>query len=262
MAGFAEGVPCWTDATVPDVTAGKRFYGELFGWSFAEGQEEYGGYAQAFSDGKAVGALAPQMAGQDVPPAWTLYFATPNVRAAADRVRGHGGQVLTEPMEVGDLGSMALAADPAGALFGVWQAGRHRGFEKQGEAGAYCWAEIVTRDPEAADAFYPDVFPYEVRQAAGSHGAYKVWKVDGEPVSGRLRMPEGAPARTPSHAEVYFGVEDCDAAAERVDRLGGRVLAEPADSPYGRYAPVVDPQGVAFTVIDPGRTSGQVPELV
>ena len=34
MAAFAEGEPCWVDVSLPDVEAGKRFYGELFGWTF------------------------------------------------------------------------------------------------------------------------------------------------------------------------------------------------------------------------------------
>lgn len=33
-AAFPEGVPCWVDAQLADVAAGKRFYGELFGWTF------------------------------------------------------------------------------------------------------------------------------------------------------------------------------------------------------------------------------------
>ena len=38
---YGEGVPCWVDAQLPDVEAGKRFYGELFGWTFGEGWPAY-----------------------------------------------------------------------------------------------------------------------------------------------------------------------------------------------------------------------------
>ena len=35
--------------------------------------------------------------------------------------------VVTEPIDVMDVGRMAVAADPGGAVFGVWQARRaHR----------------------------------------------------------------------------------------------------------------------------------------
>ncbi|MFJ2904119.1 VOC family protein [Streptomyces sp. NPDC087212] len=38
-SAYGEGVPCWVDAQLPDLAAGKRFYGELFGWTF-EGEPQ------------------------------------------------------------------------------------------------------------------------------------------------------------------------------------------------------------------------------
>ncbi len=38
---------------LPDLEAGKRFYGELFGWTFSEGSAEHGGYTDAYRDGRA-----------------------------------------------------------------------------------------------------------------------------------------------------------------------------------------------------------------
>jgi predicted enzyme related to lactoylglutathione lyase len=43
--------------------------------------------------------------------------------------------------------------------------------------------------------------------------------------------------------------------------MGGTVRRGPLDSPYGRYASVVDPQGAAFSVIDPATTAGEQPEF-
>lgn len=37
MAAFARSAPCWVDVQLPDLEAGKRFYGELFGWTFRAG---------------------------------------------------------------------------------------------------------------------------------------------------------------------------------------------------------------------------------
>ncbi|WP_234320191.1 VOC family protein [Streptomyces sp. SBT349] len=259
--GFAEGEPCWADATVLDVDAGKRFYGELFGWDFGEGSPEYGGYAEATSGGKVVAALAPQMAGQEAPPAWTLYFASPDVAATARKVREMGGRVLLDPMDVGDLGRMLLAAEPGGVIFGVWQGGQHPGFGRRGEPGSFVWAEVVTPDPDGADAFFPAVFPFEAERVVGPpEFDYQVWNVAGRAVAGRMALPSGAPAGTPPHAEVYFGVEDCDAAVETVRRLGGRVIGGPNDSPFGRVASVADDQGVEFTVIDQSAARGEPPE--
>lgn len=48
---------------------------------------------------------------------------------------------------------------------------------------------------------------------------------------------------------TYFGVADTDSAADRVTSLGGTVVREPADSPFGRVAGVTDPAGLEFSII-------------
>jgi predicted enzyme related to lactoylglutathione lyase len=46
-------------------------------------------------------------------------------------------------------------------------------------------------------------------------------------------------------------VADTDAAVAKVAELGGSVVVEPFDTPAGRIALVTDPQGAAFSVIQP-----------
>jgi uncharacterized protein len=57
------------------------------------------------------------------------------------------------------------------------------------------------------------------------------------------------PAEAPPHWLAYFQLDDVDAGLERVRSLGGQVLRDPVDTPYGRYAPVQDPQGATFVLI-------------
>ncbi|MEV0440520.1 VOC family protein [Streptomyces spectabilis] len=262
MSTHPEGSPCWADAMFPDIGAAKDFYGELFGWTFAEGSAEFGGYTQAYKDGKAVAALMPQMpdaAGQ--PPAWNLYFETPDIAATAGRIRDNGGTLLMEPMPVGDFGTMTTAQDPSGVYFSAWQPAAHRGFELMGAPGAFCWAEVTTREAAKADAFFTAVFPFEVKRMEDEHVDFHVWELDGQPVVGRMKMPPESPAEVPPHVNVYFGVDDCDAAVELVKRSGGQLRFGPMSSPFGRFATVADPQGAAFSVIDLATTEGEMPKL-
>ncbi|MEV1007826.1 VOC family protein [Streptomyces sp. NPDC049881] len=253
MADIREGLPCWADVTLPDVEEGKRFYGQLFGWTFDRAADEYGGYAQAWAGGAAAAALAPQLPGQGAvaPPAWNLYLASEDVPATADRVRAAGGDVLVEPMLIGDFGSMCVGRDPGGVVFGVWEPGTHRGFGARGEPGTYAWAEVYTRDGAAADAFFSSVFPYETVAVEGPPAVdYALWQLDGGPCLGRYRFPPDAPGDIAPHVEVFFAVGDCDAAVATARGLGGRLIDGPMDSPYGRYAAVADSQGANFMVID------------
>ncbi|MGY5030496.1 VOC family protein [Streptomyces sp. 900116325] len=161
MAAFAHSAPCWVDVQLPDLEAGKRFYGELFGWTFRAGEEvDRGGpSADALSGGKLVAALAAKQDGR-MPTAWGIYFATDDIVATVTRIRQAGGQVITEPVRVGGAGVLAQAADPGGAVFGLWQAGYRSGFQKQNEPGSFCWTEVYTRQKDRVDAFYEQVFGF------------------------------------------------------------------------------------------------------
>ncbi|MDI3422066.1 VOC family protein [Streptomyces luteolus] len=256
MAGFAEGVPCWVDAQLSDVEAGKRFYGELFGWTFdAPGADpEYGPFARAYSEGRAVAALAPKRDGR-MPTVWNVYFATPDAYALCRRIRDEGGQVVSEPVPVGPLGTVALAADPEGAVFGLWQGGTHPGFEKRGEPDSFCWTEVYSRDKGVVDPFYESVFGYGGTDLADAGEDFRTWSPAGTApgpetaIGGRSLVAGQFPAEMPAHFLVYFNVTDCDAVADAAVRLGGRLRAEPFDIPYGRMAAIVDDQGAGFAVL-------------
>ncbi|MEU3656322.1 VOC family protein [Streptomyces sp. NPDC032161] len=157
MAAFARSAPCWVDVQLPDLEAGKRFYGELFGWTFRPGE---GAYADAFSGGRLVAALVAKQDGC-MPTAWGIYFATDDAAASVARIREAGGTVITDPVWAGGAGVVAQAADPGGAVFGLWQAGEREGFEKQNEPVSFCWTEVHTRQRDRVDAFYEEVFGFQ-----------------------------------------------------------------------------------------------------
>ncbi|WP_030733829.1 VOC family protein [Streptomyces griseus] len=260
MAVQPEGTPCWADAMFVDIEGAKSFYGDVLGWTFGESASEFGDYTQAFADGRAAAAVVPPMPGADDTSAWCLYFASPDAAATAVKVRDNGGEVLMEPMRIGDFGTMALARDPSGAVFGIWQAGRHEGFETEmGAPGGYCWSEVFTRDPQRVDAFYPAVFPYTVRKFDDESMDFTMFDVAGRTVLGRMAMGEEFPPEVPSYVNVYFAVPDCDAAVAKATARGGELRYGPVDSPFGRFAAISDPQGAAFAVIDLGTTVGRMP---
>ncbi|MEU2128355.1 VOC family protein [Streptomyces sp. NPDC018352] len=276
MAAFARSAPCWVDVQLPDLEAGKRFYGELFGWTFRAGEGPHGeaAYADAYSGGKLVAALAAKKDGR-MPTAWGIYFSTDDIAASVARIREAGGQVITEPVRVGRAGVLAQAADPGGAVFGLWQAGDREGFQKQNEPGSFCWTEVHTRQKDRVDAFYEEVFGFqgtdldESEAAPGDSGGsgadeaepeasgFRMWSPAGtEPgpdtaIGGRSVITDAFPAEMPSYFLSYFAVEDCNRAAGNAVRLGGRISAPPFDIPYGRMSVLQDDQGAVFAVLQP-----------
>ncbi len=230
---YAEGVPCWVDAQLPDVDAGKRFYGELFGWDF---EEAYGSSVWARLEGAPVAALAHKTDGR-MPTVWTVYFATPDAQKTVGRIRNAGGQVVMGPFPVGGAGTAVLAADPEGAVFGLWQPAGHPGFGVRHRPGTFAWAQLYARDTGAANTFYGHLF----HEALFGPGA--------EPEFGRAPVGDVFPEVMPPHFLVHFGVRDCEAALGAVSRLGGRVQAGPFTASYGTVAVVTDNQGASFALL-------------
>ncbi|MFD4544332.1 VOC family protein [Streptomyces bauhiniae] len=261
MAVQSEGTPCWADAMFTDLEGAKRFYGDVLGWTFGESSSEYGAYTQAYADGKAVAAVVPPMPGQESVSQWCLYFASPDAAATAAKVKENGGEVLMEPMRVGDFGTMAIVREPSGAVFGIWQGDAHEGFEAVAEPGAYCWAELFTREPQKADTFLSGVFPYRMKEMADEHVDFRLFDLGADPVLGRMRMGEEFPPEVPSYVNVYFTVDDCDAAVARATERGAVLRFGPMTSPFGRFAALSDPQGASFSVIDVTTTEGAMPDF-
>jgi predicted enzyme related to lactoylglutathione lyase len=261
MAVQPEGSPCWADAMFSDLEGAKSFYGDVLGWTFAEASTEFGNYTEAYANGKAVAAVVPPMPGQEGQSQWCLYFAARDAAATAARIRDHGGEVLMEPMRVGDFGTMCLARDPGGVVFGVWQAGTHEGFDTMAEPGAYTWAEVVTREPEKSDAFFPAVFSYQQKEMEDEEMDFRIYDLGDRSVLGRMKMTDDFPPEVPPYIDVYFAVEDCDDAVAKATKLGGVLRFGPMDTPFGRFASLSDPQGANFSVIDITRTEGEMPKM-
>ncbi|MDX3851784.1 VOC family protein [Streptomyces sp. AK02-01A] len=261
MAAFAEGTPCWVDVSLPDLAAGRRFYGELFGWTFGgDSDEAYGRCTKAFSDGKRVAGLVAKRDGR-MPTVWGVYFATADAVALSRRITDAGGRLVREPIAVGRSGVTALAADPAGAVFGIWQGDEDTGFEKKGLPGSFCWTEVYTRDKERVDPFYETVFGFHGTDVPDDSVDFRMWSPAGtEPgpdsaVGGRSVITDAFPAEMPGHFLSYFSVADCDGTTATVVRLGGRITAPPFDIEYGRMAVVVDNQGASFAVLAEPRSA-------
>jgi hypothetical protein len=253
MPDYAPGTPSWVELSSPDVDASAAFYRAVMGWNAIEPgpAEETGGYRMFQHDGQAVAGLMGHMQ-EGQPTVWATYVNVGDADETASRVKAAGGGVIVEPMDVMDIGRMAVFADPTGAVFGVWQPKAFAGAELVNAPNSLCWNELLTRDPEAGKAFYPAVFGWVAGRAPfpGAPETYTVWEVGGKPVGGMMQMTdEMFPPEVPPHWGVCFAVADCDATTAKARELGATVTAEPMDTPIGRFAGLIDPQGASFAVM-------------
>jgi uncharacterized protein len=254
---WPSGTPCWVDLGVDDIARAGSFYSRLLGWDIQAGPPEAGGYTMCLQEGHPVAGIAPKQGPPDTPTVWTVYIASDDADETAGKITAAGGKILAPPVDVLDVGRAALAADPAGAAFGIWQARDHIGFGLANEPGSVCWNETFSRDMEGSQAFYGAVFGYEYGDMSTPEFRYATLKIDGKEVGGIGELGSGIPPDVPAHWSTYFAVGDTDAAVATVTAAGGAVTREPWDSPYGRMAVVCDDQGAEFSLMGtPAAASG------
>lgn len=250
------GEPCFVELFTADTDAAVAFYGPLFGWEADEGSPEFGGYRMFTKDGVPLAGLMGNDGSSGAPDAWQVYLTTDDVRGTVERARAAGATVLVEPMQVADLGSMAMLLDPAGAAIGAWQPDTFTGTGLRAEPGAPAWFETLSSDYRRSLDFYADAFGWEVTTMSDTPDfRYSTLGRDRDARAG-IMDAAGFLGGAPSRWQFYVAVEDADATVERAVTAGGSVTVPPTDSPYGRVAQLADPAGVTFSVMGPNERAG------
>jgi uncharacterized protein len=239
------GAPCWADLWTSDVEGVRRFYAELLGWEADEPNPEFGGYFMFKRNGVPVaGAMGgmPDMPAQNI---WKIYLATDDISGAVKTAEAEGAQISVPPSAVADLGVQAVLVDPTGAGFGIWQPGTFPGFTVLDEPGTPSWFELFTTDYAGALRFYRSVFGLAADTLSDTDDfRYSTLRhPDGEEQLGGIMDARGADG---SYWTLYWETGDIDAAVATLLSLGGAVVQEATDTPYGRMATVTDPAGAAF----------------
>lgn len=248
----------WHDFYAADLAAAKRFYGELFGWSFKPGDH---GYEHIAAGGREIGGmmkLEPQMG---APPHWIGYVSVEDVGRAVAAVTQAGGQKFHQE-DIPNVGQFAVCADPQGAVFSPFHyTGKDAGKPEANERPApwtFCWDELLTADPEAAVRFYTSVFGWGTEHMdMPDFGRYTLFKRTGvkdemgadKNAGGVMKLPPGVPR---SFWLTYVAVENADATVDKAKKLGATPTTPPMDIPHvGRFATLLDPQRAPFAVLAP-----------
>lgn len=251
IANHKPGSFCWFELGTTDQDAAKKFYRALFGWSAQDipmGPD--GNYTMFQLDGQTVAAgytVGGQMA-PDVPPHWAVYIAVQNADLAAAQAEAAGGKLLKPPFDVFDAGRMAVATDPTGAVFMVWQAKNNKGTGITGVDGTVCWADLSTPDPARAAEFYRTLVGWEMAKGEKDSTGYLHIK-NGDEFIGGIPPAQYYDPGVPPHWLIYFQVSNCDESVAKATGMNAQVLFPPSDIPNtGRMAILKDPQGAAFAI--------------
>ena len=108
--------------------------------------------------------------------------------------------------------------------------------------GALCHVEIAVNDVAKAKAFYSECFGWSFTDIPNLN--YHIYQTgEGGIGGGLMQRPEGFP----SHMVNYINCADVDAAAQRVENNGGKIVQPKQEVPQtGWYILVTDPEENLF----------------
>lgn len=264
----------WSDLVTPDLSQAKRFYGELFGWTFRTIEGSHEGYAIAEIEGRPVAGLLQRkgLASEHKQPGWLPFLAVLDVENTERLTLQHGGKVLREPRSFPDRGRQAVFADPEGAPFAVLASTSGDPPDFLPVAGEWIWCSLLAQDVDQEAAFYQALFGYEAFVLPSPDGSeHIVLSADDYARVGANSLPVAAaeptrqagaadPAKPPSAAGAphpaahwfsFVRVDDAVASSARAVALGGRVLVEAHRDRHGdRLAVVSDPSGAPLGLME------------
>jgi predicted enzyme related to lactoylglutathione lyase len=229
--GSHHGDVSYITLALPDAAAGRRFYGQVLGWTFGPGQLE--------SAGNQVEEVIPQVGlwpglawRSGVAPGAILSWRVDDIAAAVGSVRAGGG-TATEPAPR-PYGLESECSDGQGLRFWLHQLpppGEPAG-PNGDRAGDISYVVIRVADLERARGLFGSVLGW--RFSPGNTGVHVEGPV---PMTG---MSEGDPG-----VVLCYQVDDISAAVERVAEAAG-LAGEVEQRPYGLEALCTDNQGVDF----------------
>jgi len=116
--------------------------------------------------------------------------------------------------------------------------------------GSFCWMELGASDQGAAKRFYGGLFGWSASDAPmGDEAEYTIFRLEGREVAGCYQLDPKQHLGVPPHWMTYIQVDSADAAAERAQSLGGKLIVDPFDVfDFGRMASLQDPSGAYFCV--------------
>jgi predicted enzyme related to lactoylglutathione lyase len=260
MMSETHGKFIWCELMTPDIEAAKRFYTSVVGWTTNEMQVEgMPPYTIFEANGIGVAGMMDfpaELEDQGIPPNWTGYVAVDDVDKSARDFETNGGAIRRPPDDIPGVGRFAVVADSHGAVLCIMTPAPMDNPPPEapfGTPGHVGWHELYAGNGAEALAFYGKLFGWtkDSEFDMGPMGVYYLFAEHGKQTGGMMTKPENVTMPCWSY---YFIVPEIDAAIERVNAGGGKVVHGPMEVPGNSWViQALDPQGAFFALVAPKR---------
>jgi uncharacterized protein len=176
----------WYELLANDEAVATAFYSKALGWSTEPWKTPPGAppYTMWSNAGAAFGGLMglPKEAkDMGAPSHWLGYVTVPDTDKSLEQAKRLGAKSLAGPMDIPEVGRMAVIADPQGAVLALFTPKMTGSAPPPSPAGTVSWNELATDDGKKAWDFYEVLFGWQKGEAMdmGAMGLYQIFTLGG-----------------------------------------------------------------------------------
>jgi predicted enzyme related to lactoylglutathione lyase len=242
----------WFDLFTDRIDAVRPFYEDLFGWSIEQAGPAPERYSVVSLKGRRIGGMLERESVRGA--RWVALMSVPNVLQATQYATARGGKLVVAPVELPRRGAHAILRDPQGAVFGILRSSSGDAPDAPLEPGMFVWADLLTRDPDAAAQFYRGLGGYSLEREQVARVDHLVLVAGPYARAGISNLPPSVdrPGWLP-----FVQVSDVLGTIGRAVFLGGKVLLSPRPELLdGQVAVIADPRGGVIGVVNASARKG------
>ena len=236
----------WRDLMSDDIPAVKKFYSELFGWTYLVNNEN--DYSVILHDGKPIGGIfkLKNVEASHKYSQWISYISIAEMTQAVNYTKSSGGSIYREPFELPNRGTVSFIFDPQQAVLGFVKSSSGDRKDSEPIYNEWLWTELWTNNIDSSIKFYTGLFGYnEKKFDTKAENKYYVFEKEEKPRAGLVKIPF---ENVRPHWMPYIAVKDPSEIVKKVEQLGGKVYLGTEGIIGNNAAILADPSGAVFTV--------------
>jgi predicted enzyme related to lactoylglutathione lyase len=231
-----------------DIPAVKKFYSELFGWTYIDVGESENDYTVVFHGDKPIAGMYRLRDGGDVRAysQWISYLSVDDMNKAVNHFKSSGGKMYRDPFELPNRGVVSFVFDSQNAILGLVKSSSGDPKDADPVYNEWFWTELWTNDVDGSIKFYSDLFGYNYRKFdTRADNNYHVLEKESKPRVGMIKIPF---ENVKPHWMPYIAVKDPSEIVKKVEGLGGTIYLGTEGIAGNNAAVIADPSGAVFTV--------------